>query len=175
MQGTAKGLELTNKGRQKVMATTADLTNRVVQKEIVRKVGVGARHKMHVLIDDLVQIFYSLPLGWRIVWAVGAIVLLTLGLTILLVIPFSFTVLIALWTFLIVKLAGITSTDEDPDADFVDSSGFKRFENPMAGLSIDAETSPASTPSTSPSKGNADRQDGFEEEVIDFTARSDDE
>jgi hypothetical protein len=92
MHGTAKGLQMTTKGRQMVMTTTANLSGRVVQKEFVRKAGVGLKHKMHVVIDDLVGVFESLPMGWRIVWVSGALILLVAGLTVLLVIPFSFTV-----------------------------------------------------------------------------------
>jgi hypothetical protein len=153
VQGTVRGIEMTNRGRQRVISTTADLGGRVVQKESVRKIGVGAKHRMHVIIDDLVDVFFALPVRWRIVWSVGVLVLLVLGLTVLLVVPFAFTLLIALWTLFVVKLASINNVVESPRGGGESPSGehsprrkHKLFNNPMRDLmdidDLDEESRP---------------------------------
>ena len=164
MVGTTKSLQMTTKGRQMIMTTTANLSGRVVQKELVRKAGVGLKHQMHVVIDDLVGVFESLPMGWRIVWVSGALVLLVAGLTVLLVIPFSFTVLIALWTFLIVKLAGATSTAEEEDEGEV----IMQIRNPLEDLDdkVDDEREESEWDFDSPKE-----VPDVEEQVVGFTAR----
>lgn len=161
MQGTAKGLEMTAKGRQMVMATTAELSGRVVQKETVRKMGAGARHRAHIVIDDMVEVFESLPTSWRIVWVSGALILLVAGFTVLIVIPGSFTLLIAVWTFLIVKLANVFSADAPED----ESDDSKMFVNPMADVVVDDQMSDSSSPSSAKA-----RLGDVEEEVIGFNA-----
>ncbi len=170
VQGTAKGLEMTAKGRQMVMATTAELTGQVVQKEAVRKLGVGVKHRLHLIIDDMVEVFESLPTSWRILWVTGALILLVAGFTVLIVIPGSFTVLIALWTFLVVRLAGVGGAD-------VLENDNKTFANPMDELidSVDVRyTNPlAAVDPTSDSSGPSSatiRLADVEEEVIGRTA-----
>eukprot|EP01046_Picozoa_sp_COSAG06_P045179 COSAG06_NODE_6209_length_3048_cov_8.167854_1_plen_495_part_00 len=177
VQGTVRGIEMTNRGRQRVISTTADLGGRVVQKESVRKIGVGAKHRMHVIIDDLVDVFFALPVRWRIVWSVGVLVLLVLGLTVLLVVPFAFTLLIALWTLFVVKLASINNVVESPRGGGESPSGehsprrkHKLFNNPMRDLmDIDDldESRPRKAAQEEEEEGQSGTEDSEEEEEED--------
>jgi hypothetical protein len=184
VQGTVRGIEMTNRGRQRVISTTADLGGRVVQKESVRKIGVGAKHRMHVIIDDLVDVFFALPVRWRIVWSVGVLVLLVLGLTVLLVVPFAFTLLIALWTLFVVKLASINNVVESPRGGGESPSGehsprrkHKLFNNPMRDLmDIDDldESRPRKAAQEEEEEGQSETEDSEEEEedeeeVVEFS------
>ena len=91
-------------------------------------------------------------------------ILLVLGLTILMVIPFSFTVLVALWTFLIVKLAALTSTAEEEP-----SKIDLRIENPM-NMTSELELVDPTEESESESELDANSKE-VTEEVVEFTAR----
>lgn len=72
----------------------------------------GISHRLHVQLDKVAETMAALPTKWKFIWAFGALIILVLGLTVLIIVPFAFSVLLALWTMLVVRLA--PQQDEDP-------------------------------------------------------------
>eukprot|EP01043_Picozoa_sp_COSAG02_P052888 COSAG02_NODE_5767_length_4055_cov_2.085693_2_plen_312_part_00 len=70
----------------------------------------------------------ALPLRWKLVWAVGSLCLLGLSLTILVVVPGSFLIILGLWTACIVRVGSQYSgslLDPAGDGDQAMGSGFE--------------------------------------------------
>ena len=61
----------------------------------------------------------------------GTIVLTVLGFTVLIFIPFAFTILVGMWTMLVVNLAANSKVEEDGE------DAPHKFSNPL--LSVDSE------------------------------------
>ena len=132
------GLSQASAGRQRIMQSSGVASNVVVdtvlQKELVRKMGRGVGHKVHKAADNLVQTANSLPPRWRAIWALGTVVIVIVGMTILIMIPFSFTILLMLWTGLIVRIAAEPQEESElmtQVSAFTKDPG--RVSNPMYG------------------------------------------
>lgn len=65
------------------------------------KLGKVGMHKYAQSMLDAVQV---LPLRWKIVWSIGTMIIIVLGLTVLVAIPGSFFLPLVIWTPVIMKL-----------------------------------------------------------------------
>ena len=74
-------------------------------------VGVSAKYRLHNFVDDMIETAESLSPMWRGIWMLGDIVILSLAMTVLMMIPGSFLLLLMAWTALIVKCQGGDTND----------------------------------------------------------------
>ena len=127
--GAADTARLTVQGVSSAMATTvaapravgggvARTSRRVVRtpsldNELARKIGSAGHslsHRLHIFVENMRETLRLLPCKWQVVWVGGMLTIVVLGFTVLVVIPFAFTLLLMAWTALVLRLA----TLEDP-------------------------------------------------------------
>ena len=109
--GASDGLEKGTSGRKLVMDGVNSVVNNTVadtllQKELVRKLRKGTAHNVHTFMDGMVQTAATLPPAWKFIYLAGVIGITILGFTVHIWLPFAFTILLVIWTSLIVKVAG---------------------------------------------------------------------
>lgn len=79
----------------------------------VARTQQGAQHRLHVAMDNIHQTMLMLPPRWRMLWCIGAVIIIGFGFTVLIMVPFGFTILLGIWTAVIMQLA---PTDEEVQA-----------------------------------------------------------
>ena len=84
---TAETLTKSSLGAGRAFTSVSNtVVDKIVPKEAVRLASKGCAHRLHCLIDDIVETAVTLPVSWRVIWLSGVVAILILGFTVLIVV-----------------------------------------------------------------------------------------
>ena len=84
---TAETLTRSSLGAGRAFTSVSNtVVDKIVPKEAVRLASKGCAHRLHCLIDDIVETAVTLPVSWRVIWLSGVVAILILGFTVLIVV-----------------------------------------------------------------------------------------